>query len=382
LDPILEGAADVVEVVGAFLDVLGDVINILSPLISDSTDLLLTALTGFVDVAQDFVNDTKNTSAYVLLDYPINLNVGSLTVAGMDFTVDERLLGVSNKRRRWNKLSRDMISYGEAIDRITTSFDDQTDGLRPVFSSDAATAGVVIMVQSEEIGVFLRSLEALNKIFDFSEFSQVSVPAFSTWFDQSKSLPQFTDSEIFEFDFNTPAESRVAGNFPNWVGKFSLVGVIPALGELMDVLDTLLESLRPNPDLQDFVANVVAEIQRKAAEIRALGQLLIDLSDLLRSAFDGTSLSYVNITSTSGNQGFKAALQSSTGHPTFSRSLVCSIVLYGGTAGFQGFSDLFDTTTGQVKSLAESGESATELAKQQIKDLEERAITAFNTEGE
>ena len=106
-------------------------------------------------------------------------------------------------------------------------------------------------------------------------------------------------------------------------------------------LSELIETLRPNGPLTEQIQQIIDAIKKKVERLRRIISELQTLADLLRDGFAGTELSLVLIESSSGNEGFKEGLNSSTGHPEFDSALVFSAVLYAGGPSIEPLKLLF-----------------------------------------
>lgn len=390
LQEITDTAATVTSSVATFLDAVQRALEVAAAFAQPAFDAYSAIVNALVDELQGFINDINETGVSVLVDYPQNLNVTQFnpasraTLAGtlvdtsnlQQKTSDDvrrsggqnRLQAVVTKRRVWNPSSRDLLSYDEAVLRITRAFDDREDPLRPVFTDNANTVGVVIMTYSQELGTWLRLVSALNDLFSLDDLSQVIWPGFEDWFDEfSGPITELTQEELDLLDLTAPIDSRGGGEHPNFVLNTRLGDLIPTLGDILETMIQLLESFRPNGDIAEFVQNTINAIESKIQRLQRVIDALSDLTDQLRNAFQGMALASVVVESQTGNSGFIQGLQRSTGHPQFDDALVLSLVIYAGGPGGQVLKQLFGSAgTALRQSTQESLAAARAVANRPL----------------
>lgn len=344
-----DAVADVIDAVAEVLEVVQQALDIIATVAQAALDTYRFIVNTIIDLIQDFLNDLRFAGIYVLVDYPQNINfdtfdpTSDVNLAGTAFDpailasitgeTDEGfdLQAIAERRKLWNPASKDVLSYRQAVQRINQSFDDPTDPLRPQFSDNAASVGVVIMVWSTEVALFLKLVRQLGNLFRLDDLLQLNNPGFEEWFsDLDKAFDELTETELCEIDLNIPINLRGGGRHPNWIGRVTLQDLFPGLGELLQELSDMLELLRPNGDLTQFIQDIIDAIKAKAERLRQLVETLQALATLLREGFSGTALASVVIESTTGNKGFIEGLNNSTGHPEFEEAIVLSMVLYAG----------------------------------------------------
>lgn len=371
------GVAGVVtSAVGAYLQTVVAALKVVEAFAETSVDLYTSIVNQFITEAQNFINDINEAGVSVLIDYPQNINPalfnpvsqanlggtvfdanltgGAKTAGDVNRTDEEgqnRLQAIASRRRNWNPPSRDLLNYPQAITRIVNAFDDPTDPLRPQFSDSANTFGAIIMVQSQDVSIFLRLVSSLNGLFGLDDLDQIQWPGFEDWFaDLGKSFTDLTEQEICSLDLTVDSFFRNAGRHPNFIMNVRLGELFPPLKEALDALSEILEQLRPNGDITSFVEKIIEAFEAKIARLEVLATRLEQLGEQLQDAFGATSFAMLAVESNTGNNGFKLGVLNSTGAPQFENSLVCSVLVYTGGPGVHVLKTLFGQSGEKIES--------------------------------
>jgi len=348
---VLDTVADVIDAVAAFLDLVAQALDLVAAVAQAALDTYSAIVNALIDAIQAFLNDLRYAGIYMLIDYPKDLTLSDLNpvsdanLAGTVFDPNlppdptaADLTAIANKRKNWARQKKAMQSYRSAINRITTAFDDGADHLRPPFSDSAATYGVVIMAYSEELAIYVKLVRALSNLFALNDFKQALMPGISglsdmlgeRWDDLADMADSLGDIDWCDPNLIPPNDRRNMGTEPNFVGRYVLQDLFPPLGQLLQTLSNMVEVLRPNGALTEFIQDLIDAIKAKVERLNETVALLQELADQLREGFSGTKLTAVAISSSTGNKGFKDGLIKSTGHPGFEQAFVCSVLLYAG----------------------------------------------------
>ena len=200
---VLTTAADGIDAIATFLELVADALEVAAIAAQAALDTYTTLVNLIIDEIQNVINDLRFAGVYVLLDYPQDLNVlvdtvdPTVQLAGtiLDPSLgsnDQRFQALTNpkdfqalqqKRNRHNPPSRDLRSYHESILRLTGAFDDRLDHMRPPFSKSAATVGVVIMAHSVEVATFIKLVRGISNLFNLDDIGQLNYPALGLWLD-------------------------------------------------------------------------------------------------------------------------------------------------------------------------------------------------------
>jgi len=386
IEELAETVNDVAGAVTGFLDAVVTALEVAKQFVILSTDLYSTIVNEIVDELQNFLNDIGETGISVLVDYPLDLNIGlgktdvRADLGGTNVPVSDlnqrtrddtasrggynRLQAIATTVRDWNPTSTAPLDYAGAITRIINAFDDIEDPLRPRFSDSANTVGVVIMGFSDSIADFLAIVALLAAIFDIEDLHQTSFPAFPDLFPEfsGREFSSLSQDELDLLDLSALTEQRNGGEHPNFVLNTRLGDLIPALGDLLEVLSGLLELLRPNGSLADFIEKAIESLQRKVLLIKELVDRLNELIQEILDAFGGSGFAMVVVESNTGNTGFQAGLRASTGHPVFEDSLVVSLLLYAGGASTRVLKEVFGGIGEQVESSVDDAKAQAAVA--------------------
>jgi len=382
IQQVLDLIADALDAIAAFLELVAAFLELVATLIQLALDLYVALVNAFIDALQNLLNDLRYAGIYVFLDYPNTLSLADFnpaaesTLAGTIFDPDfldgvedqEELLAIAAKRKSWARQQKSFLSFDTAIARINASFVDQLDHLKPPYSETANTYGVVIMGYSEEVVLYLKIVRQFYNLFALNDLGQVLAPGFDQWLEDFEGgIEDLTSVDWCDFNFVVPFTFRNAGTFPNWIGRYTLQDLIPPLGELLRALSNLLELLRPNGAITDFIQALIDALLKKVERLRQLAETLAELADALRNAFSGTKLSVVTVESSTGNNGFINGLRSATGHPGFDEALVVSLVLYAGGPNIEPLKLLFGV---QGEKMVDDYVDATEGAVEDYEDGE------------
>jgi hypothetical protein len=351
LQAILDATADVLDAVAQFLDLVALVLDIIATVAQALLDAYSAIVNALIDLVQNFLEDLKNAGIYVFLDYPNTLSLSDFNPAAPEnwegTVFDDEILAhevgqdldlaeIAKQRKGWARQQKALMSMDDVNSRIVASFSDGTDPFRPRFSEDALTYGVVILVYSEELALFLKLVRAVSNLFSLTDLKGVLKPAMLA--DDFKSLygkavDEWTAIDWEDWNPQLPVSFRNPGKFPNWIGRFTLGELVPPLGQMLQALSNMLELLRPNGDITAFIQGLITALKKKIKRIRDIAALLAELADALRSGFSGTRLCVCTIQSAEGNRGFTQGLLNAKGAPTFTEAICCSIVLYTGGPG-------------------------------------------------
>ena len=370
IEDIVSGVGKTAGAAADFLDAVRVGLQVTSNLANTSVDLYSVLVNAFITSTEALLSDIVESGVYVLVDYPLSLNRGRLNpvsrvnlagtvldsrggISGDPVTADESfrrnalgqsdLQAVATRRINWNPVSRDIMSYEEAIDRIVKAFDDKFDPIRPQFSDSANTVGVVLMAHSEDLATLMKLSRSISDIFAVDALGQLQKPGFRDLLDDVASeFSDLTQQEIDRLDFTPKIDLRRGGRHPNWVVNTKLRDLLPIVGDNVDAIIELIDLLRPNGSITDFVGTVLQALEDKVSRINDIVTNLETLSKQLET-LSNTRLSSVVIESTTGNTGFKTALVNSGGHPEFQSSFVVSVVLYAGGPGGKVLKQLFSS---------------------------------------
>lgn len=349
LQALLDSTADFLEQVVAFLDLIAVALDVVAAVAQAALDAYVTLVNALIDEVQAFIQDLRTAGIYVLLDAPLDIQVGELTpvsetsLAGTVFSPGisaddlhnadgDELVALANRRKSWSRRKKSTMSFDDAIGRVVSAFSDPLDHLRPQVSESAATYGVVIMAYSTEAAAYLKAVRQLTNIFAVGDLLAANYNGLDGWIDGvSESLDEMAERlgevDFCEINLLPSFTFRNAGKQPNFIGRYTLEDLFPALGQALQELSNLIELLRPNGSLTDFIQGLIEAIQAKAERFRQLAETLAELAETLRN-LSGTKLTCVAIESTTGNNGFVTALRNATGAPQFEEALVATLVLY------------------------------------------------------
>ena len=385
LSEVTDAAAEIVSGVATFLDAVSIALEAAAAFSSVAFDGYTSLVNAFISQLQTFLSDFKETGVSVLIDYPQNVNIARFNptneanLAGTivdiqtlkTVTTDDvpqrggqnRLQAIIQRRRDWNPASQSAISYDQAIERIATAFNDTEDPLRPIFSSQARTVGVVLMAHTTEVATYFRVLDAFNRLLALEDFAQLQWPGIQDWLDDvKKPMKDLTETELAQVDFTAPFGKRGGGAHPNFVLNTRLGDLFPGLGDAIDALSQLLEQLRPNGPITDFIRGAIDALKRKIKRLQDLIDRLEELTDQLRNAFEGTAFESVVIESNTGNSGFIAGLRGSTGHPEFDYAFVVSVLIYAGGPAASTLKLIFGSAGERIKNTTLEAVAAAENA--------------------
>jgi len=285
-------AAGLVSAVAEILDTAATIIDTLSAFIIAFSDPVIAIIQSFVDAVTDFIGDLRTAGAY--------------------------LLPVVPSYREPNGLQ-------QFLDKVVLSFDDIVDTDRPVFSSGANVAGVVIVAGAPNLAdLFTTFLEKFGALVDITEF---------------KKLKWQTDPEK---DEPPPVLARTCyGRKPDW-SKKTVGNVFPGLDNALKNLENMVTKLFPGQQISDFIDAMVEAINNKVDDLQDTADALEDIATALDSLFDISDVYTLYSGVVGGVDGFKTALNESINRPGFDDTYyVAGAVFLAGGPGVSEFERIF-----------------------------------------
>jgi hypothetical protein len=345
LQQITDLAAELSGAATAVLDVNLKLAQAEQALLTGFTSAYRSAVNVLITELQNILMDIKNSGLYVFVDYPLSIN--KTTRQGTERPLLDPL--------KWEAPIRDLRSYDEAIGRIISAFDDPQDPLRPQFSRNANTVGVVLLAHTSEISTVIRIMNNLSNLLSIDHLSVESFSVVGRWVQGiKKDVTQMTESDWLQVDLSIPHDLKPSSGFPDFVAKTTIGDVFPGIGEGLEAAATVLDGFRPTGEITALVNQGIENLEEQIRYLQNLVDELVSLTQQLRDAFSGTEISAVVIESASGDEGFKEALRTARGAPQFDDDFVVSVLLYAGGPGATFLKEVFSNSVGDVQTSISS----------------------------
>ena len=258
----------------------------------------LVALKAVCDEILNLLADLRASGIYFLVVHPYQDGVGDY-----DKTLEVMTLTPS-----------------KLLSAIDSSFDDEGDLLRPVFSDSAEVGAYVFLVATPSLAVFSPMIEAFGKLFSLESLILLS-----------EKLNALLDAQ----ENQTSLDPAPASVLPDWEGR-SMGQLFPPYGDALKKIEGFVKGVKASTEgASKAIDNMIEFLEGKIAEVSELEASITKLQEMLNLSIPqgGVYLLKIDL-AVGGVKRIRQEIQNASGKPDDALQFSAAVVLLGGSASF------------------------------------------------